>query len=391
MARILYGNVLAEARGKLGGIVYSVNTGGQYTRTKVSGVQPRTEAQLAQRSQLAHIAKLWATIPEPARLAWKFWASQQRHRTRLGMTSAPTAQQEFQRLNMALAAIDAPLRLDPPTTLDPPEIAQVQLLPTLDGGINFAWLTNAGDGYTSIPDFNGTGGNPEVAGLLACFLEPTTIASIALTAGGAGYIVPPTVDIVGAKTRNGTATATVAGGSVTTLTLTDVGEDFEEDPIVQFGGPGAGATATAKLAPTQIQSIYIGSAGAGYTSAPTFTVTGGGGSGATVNCTIDFDTTALTLAFSPATIADPNTTLTIAATPPIKPGRRVTVRDYTIIKILFGPVHTGIDITEDWEAEHGDLPAQTGYQIGVRLRLTNRTTGAQTPWVENVLYTPYFN
>ena len=71
MARILFGNMVADVRGKLGGIVYSRNTGGAYARQKVSPVQPRTPSQLNQRSRMAETSKLWDTLTQNQREAWK--------------------------------------------------------------------------------------------------------------------------------------------------------------------------------------------------------------------------------------------------------------------------------------------------------------------------------
>ena len=71
IARILFGNIVSEARGKLGGVVFSRNTSGAYARQKVSPVQPRTPAQLNQRSRLTAVSKVWETLTQNQREAWK--------------------------------------------------------------------------------------------------------------------------------------------------------------------------------------------------------------------------------------------------------------------------------------------------------------------------------
>ncbi|WP_292350269.1 PKD domain-containing protein [Methanoregula sp. PtaU1.Bin006] len=74
------------------------------------------------------------------------------------------------------------------------------------------------------------------------------IASIAVDNGGEGYTTAPAVSIADVYfTGSGaTATATVAGGAVTGITVTNPGTNYTA-PVVIIDGPGTGAAATATL------------------------------------------------------------------------------------------------------------------------------------------------
>lgn len=76
MAKILFGNIVADARGSIGGVVYSRNTFGAYTRQKVTPVNPNTPAQTAQRARFANAANDWVqTLTEAQRQTWDQYAS----------------------------------------------------------------------------------------------------------------------------------------------------------------------------------------------------------------------------------------------------------------------------------------------------------------------------
>lgn len=71
-------------------------------------------------------------------------------------------------------------------------------------------------------------------------------------------------------------------GSVGTVSVTVGGTGFTSVPTVTFsGGGGSGATATASIQDSSVISISLVGAGSGYTAAPTVGFSGGGGSGAT--------------------------------------------------------------------------------------------------------------
>lgn len=76
MAKIKFGNVVADARNAAGGIVYSRNTYGAYLRQKVSPVQPRSPAQQAQRSSMTDLSKRYRDVLTASqRLGWAAFAA----------------------------------------------------------------------------------------------------------------------------------------------------------------------------------------------------------------------------------------------------------------------------------------------------------------------------
>ena len=72
------------------------------------------------------------------------------------------------------------------------------------------------------------------------------------------------------------ATATIGGGAVTGFTVTDGGSGFATAPTVTItGGGGTGATATATVVGGVVTGIAVATGGTGYTSAPTVTIGNG--------------------------------------------------------------------------------------------------------------------
>ena len=69
--------------------------------------------------------------------------------------------------------------------------------------------------------------------------------------------------------------------ALTGVKVVNGGSDYTSVPtVVVSGGGGTGATATATIAAGKVSAITVTSVGSGYTTTPTITVSGGGGSGA---------------------------------------------------------------------------------------------------------------
>lgn len=77
---------------------------------------------------------------------------------------------------------------------------------------------------------------------------------------------------------DGSATATVSGGSVTAISVVSAGSAYPVAPTIRLtGGGGTGATATATInGDGQITAISVTAGGSGYTSAPTVQIVGVG-------------------------------------------------------------------------------------------------------------------
>ena len=71
MAKVKYGAMINDARGKMDGVVYSKNQYGAYVRQKVSPVQPQTARQTLVRERLSSLSKTFSTVLTAAQqLAW---------------------------------------------------------------------------------------------------------------------------------------------------------------------------------------------------------------------------------------------------------------------------------------------------------------------------------
>ena len=69
--------------------------------------------------------------------------------------------------------------------------------------------------------------------------------------------------------------------------VSDGGSGYTSAPTVSFtGGGGSGATATAQISGQSVASITVTNEGSGYTSAPIVSFSGGGGSGAAATAQI---------------------------------------------------------------------------------------------------------
>ena len=129
MARILLGPLISDARGKQGGLVFSRNAAGHYTRAKVSPIQPRTPAQLLVREAVTWGAQYWRdTMSAPYRLAWENYAKSTPLTDRFGAKVCTSGLAMFLRYN---------------THMRRSGLAQVYIAPTIGGEapMPFATLT----------------------------------------------------------------------------------------------------------------------------------------------------------------------------------------------------------------------------------------------------------
>jgi hypothetical protein len=82
--------VYSDASGSIGGVTYSRNRFGLYTRAKASPVNPNTSYQQQARSRLALYAAAWANLSNSERATWAAWAAIVLKTDPLGQTHALT-------------------------------------------------------------------------------------------------------------------------------------------------------------------------------------------------------------------------------------------------------------------------------------------------------------
>ena len=86
-----------------------------------------------------------------------------------------------------------------------------------------------------------------------------SVQTLTIAYGGAGYItVAPVINIAGECITQATATCTIAGGVVNTVTITDAGSGYTENPTVMLtgGSPSEMASIVANINTTNY--IYTG-------------------------------------------------------------------------------------------------------------------------------------
>jgi len=121
MAKIKFGMIVTDGRGKLGGQVFSKNRSGAYIRTKVTPTNPQTAAQTNVRQSFATLSQAWSTLTASEISAWngavKDWATTDI----FGDLKNPTGKNLYLRLNqnLSLAGISG-------LTLPPNKLEMVQ-------------------------------------------------------------------------------------------------------------------------------------------------------------------------------------------------------------------------------------------------------------------------
>ena len=102
MAKIKFGMMMTDARGKLGGQVFSKNGAGSYVRTKVTPTNPQTSAQSAVRSLFAQISAGWSGLTTDQRSSFNTKVGDYSTTNVFGDLVNPTGKSLYQRLNQNL-------------------------------------------------------------------------------------------------------------------------------------------------------------------------------------------------------------------------------------------------------------------------------------------------
>lgn len=124
-AKIKFGMMMTDARGKLGGHVFSKNRAGAYTRTKVTPVNPQSSYQVAVRNAFTSFAQNFRALTSAQILAWNTAVVNFVGTDVFGDSKTPSGINLYTRLNLNLdnagqAAITTPPL---PTGADPNTIA----------------------------------------------------------------------------------------------------------------------------------------------------------------------------------------------------------------------------------------------------------------------------
>jgi len=146
-----------------------------------------------------------------------------------------------------------------------------------------AYLTNAGTGYTSAPTVT----VPSSSGaVLKAIVGGLVNTSVTVVNAGTSYVYPPIVafDAPPAGGIQATGYCTLSSGTVSTVTVTNQGAGYTNNPNVYLindsrDTTGSGATATATLTGSQtIGAIVVTDFGSPVSAVPAITISGGAGS-----------------------------------------------------------------------------------------------------------------
>lgn len=123
MAKIKFGMMMTDARGKLGGQVFSKNRAGAYVRTKVTPSNARTVAQQESRSILGALSIGWNGLTETAVKAWNEAVNDWKSTDVFGDLKTPSGKNLYIQLNKNLLQSGQSVLGLPPEKTDVAEFA----------------------------------------------------------------------------------------------------------------------------------------------------------------------------------------------------------------------------------------------------------------------------
>lgn len=125
MARIKFGMMMTDARGKLGGHVFTKAKSGATIRTKVSPLNPKTSAQSEARSALGANSQTWRLLSETQRLAWNSAAQEVSKTNAFGDIYFPSGKNYFTAVNNNIRNVGGVVLLNPPALVNMPGLTSV--------------------------------------------------------------------------------------------------------------------------------------------------------------------------------------------------------------------------------------------------------------------------
>lgn len=148
---------------------------------------------------------------------------------------------------------------------------------TLDpntGTIDKVTVTNPGSGYKpgDVVQLGVTGGGgPTLAQAGPAALATTNgVSGVTVIAGGSGYTTSTTLSITGGGGTGAEAAITaLANGTITQISMVNVGQGYTSPPTITASGGGTGFVGVCQLNGGQVAAIPVRVPGSGYTTPPT--------------------------------------------------------------------------------------------------------------------------
>ena len=154
---------------------------------------------------------------------------------------------------------------------------------------SMCWLARAGAQTATVTSsssvLNSAGGQITLTATISYPAGTNTLTGVTISNRGSGYASAPTVSFKpypdnGTGTGTGAAATATIDGRVASITIVNGGSGYTAPTVTLTGGGGTGALATATTSSGVITGIAVTAAGTGYTSAPTVVISGQAGAGA---------------------------------------------------------------------------------------------------------------
>ena len=168
---------------------------------------------------------------------------------------------------------------------------------SMAGYVDSINVVSAGNGYSTAPTITLTGGSPTKAAVARAAVGGGRLVGVTISEPGAGYQSAPTVSI-NASNASGSSFSLGVLGSVRALTVGSGGSGYTSAPTVVFSTAQGltKANAYATLSAGVVTGVELLSGGTGATSAVTVSLSGGGGSGASVLVGMQYGVSSVTVA-----------------------------------------------------------------------------------------------
>jgi hypothetical protein len=101
--------VYSTASGSIGGIVYSRNANGAYTRARATPIHPNTPRQSAQKAVFGAISRLWRTLDSIQKNSYVVYAPQFPYVDSIGQVKKYTSFQLFSKVNNLMLKYGSPI------------------------------------------------------------------------------------------------------------------------------------------------------------------------------------------------------------------------------------------------------------------------------------------
>lgn len=151
MAKIKFGMMMTDARGKLGGQVFSKNRGGAYIRTKVTPSNPQTQAQAEVRSNLGGLSASWNGLNPQQIAGWNGAVDDWTSTDVFGDIKKPTGKNLFVKLGLNCLNNGLPVNTSVPEKIILPPLSEVSAtLNNVTGALTIADLPIFEDGVYQI-------------------------------------------------------------------------------------------------------------------------------------------------------------------------------------------------------------------------------------------------